>query len=147
MDMMQKYIELLKEIPSNKHKYIHSQSLYNFINQLSEETSKDDLQLTQALINEYISIIKDSPTSVDSQMGLELFQSYINPIGEGLKKYGFKRVTPMKYLFLYSVMMDSLIFLAFLKYPFPIISCLVGLYYYLFRKKRHSSKKAYGLYF
>jgi hypothetical protein len=100
----------MRLIEPDKWKYFHYKSLNNFILQLDNEMlSEDKDQLYQKLIN-FFDAIGEDVSELDGQVGIELFEKYINPIGKELKKYGFKSITPIKYLFLYSVMIDSFFF-------------------------------------
>lgn len=143
---MSKYQRIISRIPEDKRMYIHYQSVYGFIVHANTMSEWDCFE-TENKIKEYLEIVEEDISNIDSYMGLELFKLYIYPMGEKLKKYGFSRVVPMKYLFLYSVLIDSLIFIVSFPYLFPITSFLVAAYYFLVRKKMYKSNKAYGLFY
>jgi hypothetical protein len=147
MSTLNEYQRILNLIPKDKQQYIHYKSVYNFIFHANKSMSEWDSFDTENKIKEYLSIIEEDISNVDSYMGLELFKSYIYPMGEHLKKYGFKSITPVKYLFLYSVMIDSLLFIAFYPLFVPWVTGIVILYYFLWLKPMYKSKKVYGVFY
>ena len=147
MPIQEQYEYLIKLIPLDKRKYIHYHSLGNFIVQLKRNEGTLDLSDVEKTLEEYIEIVEQNKEEIDSAMGLELFQVFINPIGQRLKKYGFVRITPMKYLFLYSIMFDSLVFIAFFPFFWPIGTIVMILYFFLRRRKLYQRRMVYGLFY
>jgi hypothetical protein len=147
MCLIEEYNVLMSLVAKEKRKYIHSQSLHNFIIQLSKSKSNEDFSEIKKGLNEYMEVVKENVEDIDSKIGLNFFQMYVNPIGESLIKYGFTRITPLRFLFLYSVMIDSLLYIAFFRFPYPVISFGVLIYYLLFRMRKQNENKVYGLFY
>lgn len=146
MQPVNRYKKLINIIEPNKRKYIHYKSLGNFILALNEKMPEGDRLELYKKLTEYFDIIGEDFSEFDGQIGLELFEKHIVPIGKMLEGYGFKRITPIKYLFLYSVMIDSLIYLAF-HFPYPVMTLLVLLYYFVRTKLIYNQHKVFGLFY
>jgi cbb3-type cytochrome oxidase subunit 3 len=147
MDLLNEYNQIIQFIDNDKKRYIHYKSLHNFITQLNMGIPKNEVEEIELEVRSYLKIVKEEALNIDSQMGLEFFQVYVNPIGEKLKHYGFSRVTPFRYLILFAVMIDSLIFIAFFPFFFPICLVCVIVYFFLIHNRKLRKKKCYGLFY
>nr|WP_294988334.1 hypothetical protein [uncultured Sediminibacterium sp.] len=147
MTLLDRYRNLMRLIQPDKWKYFHYRSLNNFILQLDNEMLSNDRDYLNQKLIDFFDVIGENVSELDGQVGIEIFEKYINPIGKKLKKYGFKSITPIKYLFLYSVMIDSLFFLAFYPFPYPISTAIVLLYYTIRMKWIYNSNKVYGTFY
>ena len=109
MSIINEYIRITSQIPLNKQKYIHKESVGNFMSHLQIMSEWDAFSAEKKIL-EYLRVVEDNIEDIDSYSGMHFFEKYIHPLGVSLEKYGFKRIMPMKYLFLYSVIIDSILF-------------------------------------
>jgi hypothetical protein len=142
-----KYSALVSILDKKQQKYIHSKSVNNFISHLERFPDIADQKNAEMKINEYLEFITTSQTDIDDALGIELFDKYVSPLGTLYKTIGFMSIVPLKYLLIFSLMIDSLLYFGMFKYPYPIATFLVCLYYLFIQKKYYVRNKVYGIYY
>ncbi len=147
MDLLNEYNQIMHLVDNDKKRYVHYKSLQNFITQLGKDMPENEFEEIESRVRSYLEIVKEEASNVDSQMGLDFFQVYVNPIGEKLRQYGFSRITPIRYLVLFAVMIDTLIFIAFFPFFIPITLISITAYYFLIHKRKCHKKRVYGLFY
>ena len=146
MESIRYQFDLIANSLDAKHKrYIHSKSLENFIIHLNEFTISEEKELIRKLISEYLETIVKS--DIDSATGIEFYDKYISPLGGKYKKIGFISIVPIRYLFVFSIMVDSLLYLAFFHFPYPLVTILVIVYFLIVQNRYYRRNKVYGIYY
>jgi hypothetical protein len=146
MESIRYQFDLIVNSLDAKHKrYIHSKSLENFIIHLNDFTISEEKELIHKLISEYIEVIVKS--EINSVTGIEFYDKYISPLGGKYKVIGFISIVPIRYLFVFSIMVDSLLYLAFFNFPYPSVTILVIVYFLIVQKRYYRRNKVYGIYY
>jgi hypothetical protein len=107
----------------------------------------ENVSIIKQSLTDYLSIVESTDTEIDNSIGLNLFEKYISVIGAEYKKIGFIEVTPNKFIYFNSLIVDFILFVAFFRFPYPITTLFLIGYYYFFKKPYYDSKKVYGLYY
>ena len=128
-------------------KYIHFRSAKNFILHLENITLQSDKVKCYFMLNEYMECIENNVHVIDSKMATSLFTDYIHPIGEVYRGIGFKQITPMRNRLFFTIHIDVIAGILFLKFPYPILTVLVILDYYIRQRKHIHATKTFGIFF
>jgi hypothetical protein len=145
--LLEKYQSIIDTLDDKKKRYIHFKSLNNFIIHIDEFKIHKDEQYCEQKINEYLEIIANRETVIDSATGVYFFEMFISPLGNKFKELGFKSIVPIKYLFLFSLMIDSLLYIGFFILPYPIVTICVCLYNLVLKRRLYHKHMVYGIYY
>jgi hypothetical protein len=152
IDQVQENILNLESMISERmKKYIHYKSMRNFINHFDEINDKTTQRRILALMYEYFEEIKGSDYDFDVYTSTELAKKYLFDIAEVYKQdSNFMRIIKIQHVFLYGILIDSLLYLSGVLSLFrhiPIVTT-VFLFYYLFVaifKERQG--RVYGMFY
>lgn len=147
MLLKENFDKITKELSPKENKDIHYKSVFNFIQHLDEFSSQAEKSFIEIKLTEYLELVKSGKDEIDKDFSMLLFQSYILTLGEKYHKIGFTRIIPLRYLFLYGIMADSLLYLGFFRYPYPITCVCITIHYFLVRKRKYDRNLVYGMFY
>lgn len=145
MELLEKYESVIDGLSDRNKRNVHYKSLKNYIIHLQNLTS--NRTYVEIKIDEYLELVNDEKGDITEEMSTFLLEKYIMVIGEEYVQIGFVHITPLKYLLLFSLMGDSLSYIAFFNFPYPIITAFTLAYYFLYRKKWYDKNKAFGMFY
>lgn len=141
-DLMQLYNEATMYLTKKQFSDFHLRSAKNFIYHLHSIPSEKDKYFTSEKMNEYLLIIKNVNEDIMIHESMNVYQSYIKPIGL-IYEHNIGFVTHMKLWIFFSwylllmlgayLLVQSLIVLA-------IISLSFSIYFTVMRRKRGQNK-------
>jgi len=144
MELIEKYESVLNGWSQNEKRKVHYRSVRNLIIHLPSLT--ENFYSIKIKLNEYLELIESGREDINDNSE-SLFENYIMTIGEKYREIGFIRIVQLRYLFVYSFMADSLLYIPFFKFPYPIVSSLVFLNYLIRQKRLYKANKVYGLFY
>jgi hypothetical protein len=142
-----KYLEIMEMLTAEEKKYVSYKSLYNFIIHLDEIGDDIELNYCTQLIDEYLNDIKKDTNEIDRTTAYVYFNTYISPLANFYEKIGFVRMHPLKYYMLCTIPIDIIFGLLFLKFPYPILTVLFLIKYWVERSKHKDESRYFSLFY
>lgn len=145
--MIAKYNLLKDLLDDDKKKFVHFKSVGNFILNLGNLTSKEEIMKCETILHAYLDLIDAHSDSIDKKMGGELYIEYVYPLGEMYKKIGFIEILPLRNTLLFTLIFDLVVGLFFFSFPYPILTMLAVINYYLKQRKYIAVSKVFGMFY
>ena len=146
-EIFMRYINTIEILDKRQRKYSHYKSLRNFILNLNELESIGYKSNIEIKINDYLEFIEQNANEIDRNCTTHLFADYIVPIGEVYKKIGFKEIALLEYSISFTIPIDCVIGILFLKFPCPILTSLILLNYFFRQRKYYKANMVYGMFY
>ena len=146
-NITRKYDLLINKLNRNEKKYIHFNSLKNFIEHVDEIESNEEKTNCINLLSNYIDFIENNINEID-KLTADFYVNYIYIIAENYYiKKGFKETYQLRYNLYICILFDILIDVFLFHYPYPILTTIVSINYFVKRKKNKGSSKLFGMYY
>ena len=146
-EVLNKYDLLILKLNEKEKRYIHFQSLKNFIAHIEDIGSIDEKKNCIYLLLNYIDYIESNYNEI-GKLSSFFYVNHVYKIADTFFiKKGFKEMHQLRFELYLSIIFDILIDVFLLHYPYPILTLIVTINYFIKRKKYKNSSKLFGMYY
>jgi len=130
---------------------IHFQSLTNFINHFEELQTTKSKELVLSYLNEYFLEVEDNNATLTSSQSYELATKFMDKIAAVYTaQLGFRSVINIKYVIIFSILGDSILFLFLhnkVRFYIPVVTILLFAHYLYRTLTLGKSGKLFGIFY
>lgn len=145
--LLDRFLSVAELLPSKSKRYIHYNTLRNFIIHVDDIDEYFDKQKALVGINEYLSEIENCRGEIEKTQSYNYYVEYLKPLVGIYIKIGFKEIHRLRYQLIISTTIDIFCGFVFFKYPYPIMTTIVFFNHYIINRKIKNSTKVYSMFY
>lgn len=139
------YNHLMEVLNDEQKKYMHFKSVYNFLTHYDDFTAESEKYKIERDLSNYLEIISENIERIDNTITTELYIDHVRKIGALYNKIGFIEIWGLKFKIAIAFSLDIVIGFFFFGFPYPIMTALMVLNYFIRQRKKIKTCSVYGM--